>query len=108
MSPGSQVLQDQLLKWTLGTERSEVDHHRQVRKFTRLDPAIYSDPFGTRIVRNLDTHHNVAIPFRDLGRSLRLHVFGVLLDIHPAAHAVSNDIQHGEHTSFGLVDDLVA
>src|SRR5207302_1544559 len=45
---------------------------------------------------------------RDLGGTLRLHVPRVLLDIGAAAHAAADDVEHGEYTGLGTVDDLVA
>src|SRR5208283_4635420 len=40
--------------------------------------------------------------------SLRFHVPGVLLDIRPPTHAAADDVQHGENSGLGAVDDLVA
>ena len=102
------MLQNELLERALRAEGGEVHHDRDIRQLTCLHTAIHRDPLRSRIMGDLDADHDVAIAPGHFRGLLGIHVLGILFHVRPAAHAVADDVQHGEDARLFAIDHLIA
>ena len=101
---GPKLLRDQFSEWPLRQVRPEVDHYRDVGHRPGLDRALDRRPVGPGVVRRLDPNNQPRMLERHVGGGLHLHVREIVLEL-PAPHAVTDDVEEGQHTRFRSIDD---
>jgi hypothetical protein len=92
--------------------RPEIVHDGNIRERGGFDRTVDRTPrhvfpipgFLRPVVGSLYSHNEVGISFDRGGAKLRVHLVQALLE--PTAHAVRDDIQKGQDSDFGAVDDF--
>ena len=93
----------------LVVEPTEVDHDGKVVAIAGLDGLLHRDEVGLLPVRGLDSDDDVAIVGDGFRKRVEIHVVLVLLGgIVIVGHAGADDVDEGEDTGTGVVDDATA
>src|SRR5215510_2229677 len=99
-----ELTRHEFTQWTLSVIDTKVDHDGDIRQRTRFDGAFNRRPFRACVVGRLNPYDQILMAKRHFSRRLGLHVRKVLLKL-SATHAIADDIDEGQHTGLGTIDD---
>ena len=105
MSPGPQVLVEEVVERQRREVAAEVDHHRHVGLRAGLDGAVDRVPVAAVVVRHLDPDDQALVLEDAHRRQPGVHVGQVLLG-RPALHPRPDDVDEGEDARLRRVDDV--